>query len=125
MKISKLATTLLQIEQISSRNEITELLSSLFKELTPEESKIVSYLVLSRIVPLYESLEFNLSTKLVIRSIAIASKKTEDEVTKLYDKQGDLGDVIFSLNEKENGDGLLERINKIGEQEDKNDDITI
>lgn len=36
-----------------------------------------------------------------------------------------IGFHYFSINEKENGDGLLERINQIGENETNNEDITI
>ncbi|MBW6483730.1 MAG: hypothetical protein K0B10_11810 [Vicingaceae bacterium] len=36
-----------------------------------------------------------------------------------------IGFHYFSINEKENGDGLLDRINQIGQHNENNDDITI
>ena len=114
MKFIDLARTLLQIEQISARNEITQVLADMYKKLSPDEARVVSYLILGRIVPLFESLEFNISTKLVIRGIATLYKRPENEVVDLYDKLGDLGQVAFELNDKEVSDiDILEVFEKL------------
>lgn len=59
-----------ELEQTSSRLEMTQLLASLYQSLANDEIVAASYLMQGRLVPQYESLEFNLSSKMIQRSLA-------------------------------------------------------
>ena len=89
MNFRQLASYFEQLEQTPSRLKMTEILAELFKEASGEEIGKICYLTLGRLVPLYESLEFNLADKMVIRAIAGAVGKEKDQVLKLYKKIGD------------------------------------
>jgi DNA ligase-1 len=93
MKFSKLSEYFSKIESTSSRNEITEILAALLRKSSKEEIDLVCYLSLGRLAPLYEGIEFNLAEKMMVRIIARAFNKDEEEVKKLYKKAGDLGEV--------------------------------
>lgn len=58
------------IESVSSRLEMTELLAQLYSSLDDLEIIPASYLMQGRLVPQYLSLEFQLSTKMLIRVLS-------------------------------------------------------
>lgn len=112
MKFSEFSEYLSQIEQVSSRLKMTELLSELYQKLAPKERAIATYLMQGQLVPDYESLEFQLSEKMVQRALAfftvssgdqasLFGEDTEDSkvalVKKSYKEIGDLGEVAFTL----------------------------
>lgn len=82
-----------QIEGISSRNEITIVLSNLFKKLEKSELPAAIYLLQGRVSPPYIDLEFNFSTKLLIRSLA----DTEVDLHKILEEYSILGDIGLLL----------------------------
>jgi DNA ligase-1 len=122
MTFTVFAQHLRKIEKTSSRLEMTELLAKLFEELDPEEIPPAIYLSLGRLVPQHQSLEFQLSEKMVMRSIAkhlarhpdlygenlpvgnLFAENDEhlfaDKVKKLYKQIGDIGEVAEQLFEK-------------------------
>ncbi len=83
----KLAT----IESLSSRLEMTDELVKLYSQLEPAEAKIASYLLLGTLRPAYDSLEFNLSIKMVLRALARLQANSESQAsaqqTDLFGKQ--------------------------------------
>jgi DNA ligase-1 len=91
MKFSEFATYLEVIEQTASRNEMTDLLVSLIKKLDDQEIDKGVYLLLGRLRPQFDSLEFALADKQVIKAIARAFKVEEDEVKTGFKLMGDLG----------------------------------
>ena len=112
MTFHDFAIKLEKLESTASRLAMTELLAQLYGQLNQDELKIASYLMKGRLVPEYESLEFNLSVKLVIRVLARLSagrsqaaithtaanlfgqadySQLEKQVTSLYKRLGDLG----------------------------------
>lgn len=107
MLFSDFSQYLQKLESISSRLAMTEVLATLFQKLETKEIVTACYLMQGRLVPLYESLEFNLSAKMVIRAIArlesVAWEKQsiglfdedfsgkEQTVQQLYKKLGDVG----------------------------------
>jgi len=104
MKFCILSKKLEQIENLNSRNEITQILADLFLELDPNEAKNCSYLLLGRLVPTYESLEFNMATKTIIKSISLAFDLTEKKVKEEYEQVGDIGEVVMSFSKKLDSD---------------------
>ncbi len=72
---------------------MTEILADLLKKAQPQEVDKACYLSLGRLAPLYKGIEFNLAEKMLIRVLAQAYQKEEEEVRKKYKELGDLGDV--------------------------------
>lgn len=113
MLFSTFAEYLQKLETQPSRLDMTETLADLFKELAADEVKKACYLLQGTLVPAYEPLEFQLSTKMVIRALAhfLPSEKNEteglfestddkssvSEVEKMYKKNGDLGETVYII----------------------------
>lgn len=110
MKFRELSVYLDKLEKTSSRLEITEILSSLFKECTSDEIQKVVYLSLGTLAPNYESILLNLAEKMMIRSLALAYKKDTSEINKIYKTKGDLGNVAQELATKSTGDLSVEEV---------------
>lgn len=100
MKFSALASCFEKLEKTASRNQMTEILSEMFADLSPNEAEKVSYLSQGRVAPLYEKVEMGMADKMVIRAIALAFSKTNEEVLRLFKDKGDLGTVSEILNKK-------------------------
>ncbi|MFA6814395.1 MAG: ATP-dependent DNA ligase [Patescibacteria group bacterium] len=111
---------LADLEKLSSRLDITELLAQLFKELGKEEIVPASYLLQGSLVANYQSLEFQLSNKMLVRSLANfygRHSSQEDkkqfleqnlfdendqkaiikELSKKYKDLGDLGELFYQV----------------------------
>ena len=97
MKFERLGQKLSDLEKINSRNRMTELLAELVKEVEVDEADVVAYLILGRLRPLYDSLEFGLAEKQVQKAIARVVGKDLEEIVKVYKKKGDLGEVVEDL----------------------------
>jgi DNA ligase-1 len=97
MLFSKLASYFDQLEKTSGRLEMTAILADLLKEADDDEVRPVCYLSLGRLGPLYESLEFNMAGKLMMRVLVRAYGVSEDDVRKDFGELGDLGDVAKAL----------------------------
>ena len=104
MYFSTLSEYLLRLEETPSRNEITKILSDLFKETTKDEIDEVVYLVLGQLAPNYKGIVLNIADRMMIRIIAMAYEKKPEDVKKLYKKNGDLGEVAFLLDNIRNLD---------------------
>lgn len=70
MLFSQFSHHLAQIEQTPSRLEMMKLLSQMLSGLAKEEIPAALYISLGKLVPEYQSLEFQLSTKMVLRALA-------------------------------------------------------
>lgn len=97
MTFSKLSKYLQELEKIASRNEITCILSDLFKESESYEIGKICYLLSGKVAPSYEGIEFNFAEKMMVRAIAQAYDAKPDNVLKEYKKTGDLGNVVERL----------------------------
>jgi len=97
MTFLRLASYLQKLERTTSRNEITAILSGLFKEAKAEEIDKICYLCLGRLAPKYEGIEFNLAEKTMAQVLSKAYEKKPEEIKKLYKKMGDLGEVASEL----------------------------
>ena len=93
MKFSDVATYISSIEKTSLRNEMTRYLSELFTKADTLEIRELCYLLQGRIGPVYESLEFGMADKFIIRAISLAFNVSSETVLKEFKQKGDLGTV--------------------------------
>ncbi len=103
MRFSDLARYLEKLEGTSSRNDITRLLADLFGKTGPDEIGQTCYLLLGELVPAYRGIEFNIAEKIMLQIIARAYGRDRDEVRRLYQREGDHGNVAYLLAEKKPG----------------------
>jgi len=73
---------------------MTEFLVDLIKQCNESEIEMAINLVLGRLAPSYENLEFNLAEKMVMRTIASWMGAEQEKVLAEYKRLGDLGEVI-------------------------------
>lgn len=105
MKFSELASYLKKLEKTSSRLKITSILKDLFKKTSSSEIDQVVYLSLGMLAPSYEGVLLNLAEKMMIRILAKAYAKSDEEVRSEYKKAGDIGNVAQELAEKSKAGG--------------------
>ena len=94
MKFSRLAYYFSEIEKISSRLDITNLLAKLFQELKAEDIQNTIYLLQGRVAPQFEKIEFGIAEKTVIKSIVLALNIEKRFFENQYHKIGDLGETV-------------------------------
>jgi len=132
MLFSKFAQHLNEIEQTASRLEMTAQLAELFKELDQQEVPVAVYLSLGQLTPAYQNLEFQLSTKMVLRVLVQQMAQNpelygaglpasnlfseadysiyEAKVNKLYKANGDIGktaEAVFALKKQNTNKTIL------------------
>jgi len=105
MLFNQFAQYLGDLEELNSRLEMTELLAQLFKELGENEIVPASYLMQGSLVANYRSLEFQLSNKMLVRSLANFYARHAD----LAAKQAFVEQALF---EGSNQDAIVEELNK-------------
>lgn len=93
MKFRELALYLTKLEKTSSRNEITQILSELFKKASSQEIDKIVYLVLGTLAPNYQGIDFNVAERLMLQIIARAYGVDIEKVRKAFKEKGDLGIV--------------------------------
>ena len=91
MRFSELATYFEKLETTSSRITLTQILSSLLKNVSADEIDKVAYLLQGRVVPFFEPIEMGMADKMVDLAISKAYEKPRDQVRKLINKTGDHG----------------------------------
>lgn len=91
MKMHAVSRVFDEINKHTSRLVITALLAELFKEATPQEAKILSYLSLGMLRAPYEGLVFSLAEKNVIKVLAELLHVTPKEIQDRAHQYGDLG----------------------------------
>ena len=99
MKFKRFSELLQQIEETSSRIDMTNILATMFKEANSEEVAIMCYLINGRVAPDFIPAEFNLADKSILSSLqsfAAATGKKIDVKGK-YDSLGDLGLVAEEI----------------------------
>ncbi len=127
MKFTKLAEYLSKLEQTSKRLEITDILTDLVKNLEPDEIDKAVYLIMGQLKALYENNKFNMADKMLIRVLEQAYSTplkilTTQDIEKLYNVKGDLGNTTFELADQNKYSDLsinevYERLNEITENE--------
>ncbi len=106
MEFALFAHHLSQLETERSRLKITSLLAVLLSQLDPTEVKVASYLLQGQLTPSYQTLEFQLSVKMILRALARIKKLGQttgtdlfgqsvaediDAMSQLYKQVGDIG----------------------------------
>ena len=103
MNFDQLAGYLDRLEATRSRNELVRTLADLFTKVSPAEIQPATYLIQGRLAPFFEPIEIGMGEKLVIAAIAQAAGRPIAEVTKLFDRLGDLGLVAQEVATRPHG----------------------
>jgi len=107
MLFGEFASYLEKLEGVASRNEMTVILSEIFKKLAASEIDKASYLLLGGLAPEFKGVVFGIAEKMMVRIIANAYELEVDKVDKDYKNRGDLGEAVFSIAGKTVGTGNL------------------
>lgn len=78
MLFSEFSQYLQQLETTPSRIAMTEILAELFQKFENDEVVFACYLMQGRLVPKYESLEFQLSVKMILRALSRLESELSD-----------------------------------------------
>ncbi len=101
MEFAKLSQYFEKLEQTSSRLALIAILSELFRSIeSPDEIEKVCYLVQGRVAPFFVALEMGMAEKTVAKAIAIAYNTSQEQVSKLYSKLGDMGLVAEQVSKQ-------------------------
>lgn len=95
MNFKTFAQFLSELENISSRTQMTITTADFIKQLDLTSVKPAMYLLQGRLAPKYIPLEFNFSLKLIIKSLSQAI--AEETITDLYKIKGDVGLMVEEL----------------------------
>ncbi len=98
-----------RIEEVSSRLEMTKILTELFEKMPTNEAKKIIYLLQGRIAPQFEGKEIGFGEKMIAEGIVKTSGYTRKEVDNEYAKIGDLGNVAEKFLEKKTQSALSEQ----------------
>lgn len=91
MRYAEIVRTYEAIEQTSSRQRITDLLSDLLRRTPPALIGRLVFLTQGRLAPEFAGLEMGLAERLAARAVAQTGGVTEEEVRQLLASMGDLG----------------------------------
>jgi DNA ligase 1 len=103
MLFKDLAHYFQKIETTTSRNTMIEILSELFAHADARVIDKIVYLMMGRVAPLYEAVEFGMADKMMLKTIALAYDVSPDEVATKFQDIGDLGKVSGEYAEKMRG----------------------
>ncbi|ARM75981.1 ATP-dependent DNA ligase [Acidianus manzaensis] len=97
-----------RLEKISSRIQLTSLLSDLFKNTDKDVIDKVVYLIQGKLWPDFLGMpELGIGDKFLIKALSIATGVNEDEIDKLFKNIGDLGEVAFEIKQRQQGSNIL------------------
>ncbi|MBU0578364.1 ATP-dependent DNA ligase [Patescibacteria group bacterium] len=105
MTFTDFSKALERLEETPSRLEMTQQLAQLYRRLDKNEIEAAVYLMQGRLVPQYESLEFNLSTKMIQRALARLMERHQN-------RTDDGATTQTNLFGEENNDQFLELVKK-------------
>jgi DNA ligase-1 len=94
MYFAELAQYFERIEKTPARLEMTKILAELFQKLTSDEIEQTTYLLQGRVVPLFESIEFGMAEKTIIKSIVSALNVERAYFEKENKRLGDVGTTV-------------------------------
>jgi DNA ligase-1 len=100
MTFKRLCEHFQELESVSSRNVMVEILARLFAEAEAGEIDQIVYLMQGRVAPLFEPVEFGMAEKMVVRAMAQAYGADVADVTHEFKKTGDIGEVAEELSHK-------------------------
>ena len=91
MKFSEFSKYLEKLEETSSRLALIDILSSLYKEVSDQEVKNITYLIQGRVAPFFAPTEIGMAEKSVAKSLEAAYGVPVENVIKEFNRLGDLG----------------------------------
>lgn len=98
MKINNFTKYLQRLDETTKRLEITAILAELLSELEGSELRRACYIALGELQPRYNTLNFNIAEKMMIRAIKQALPQiTLEKIEKVYSETGDLGTTYEQL----------------------------
>jgi len=86
-----------KLEAVSSRLKMIEILSELFKKLSPDEMSAAVYMTQGILLPPFEGLETGIADKLVEEAAAVSTGYTKEQIDREYKRSGDLGLAVQKL----------------------------
>jgi DNA ligase I, ATP-dependent (dnl1) len=108
LPFSKVAETFDNMEKITSRIALTQLLVNLIKDTPPEVIGKVVYLIQGKLGPDWKDIpELGIGEKLIVQALSLAFGKTEQEINKLYNNIGDLGKLAENFSQGKQKKGSL------------------
>ncbi|KAA8922274.1 ATP-dependent DNA ligase [Thermoplasma sp.] len=99
MLFSAVADTFEKMENTTKRLELTDLLVNLLRS-ADEDLPLLVYLVEGKLGPDYLGIETQMSDKLIIKALSMASNISEEDISKDYAKVGDIGTIAREIAEK-------------------------
>lgn len=102
MKFSSFSKYLQKLESTTKRLEMTDILTELISELEVEDTDKAIYLASGYIEAPFEEIKFNIAEKMMLKTIeqtfsTSQKKDIKNEIGGIYERTGDLGDVVFEL----------------------------
>jgi len=97
MLYAELADYYNRLESTTSRLEMVSILAELFHKVDASELRQVIYLTQGKLHPDYVTEKLGMADKMVLKAIAAASGKNDEEVKSLWTKEGDIGVVAEKL----------------------------
>lgn len=97
MYFSELAEMFEKMEKTTSRLELTNHLVYILKRTTSEIIDKIVYLIQGKLGPDYQSKQLGVAEKVAIKSLALASGYSINDVQAKYNKTGDIGDVAYEI----------------------------
>ncbi|MFH1899165.1 MAG: hypothetical protein ABIJ82_01680, partial [Patescibacteria group bacterium] len=115
MKFSELAKYLQKLEETTKRLEITDILTDLISNLSPQETDKAIYLASGHLESAFAGVKFNIAEKMMTRIIEQAFSTLKEtnlkgKVSTLYKKYGDLGSVVFELKKSGKSDLSITKV---------------
>lgn len=99
MKFVELTDYFERLEKTSSRLALIDILTELFKEAGTDELQEIIYLSQGRVAPFYAPIEIGMADKMVAQAIANSYGLSKEDVLKMYDKIGDMGEAAMALSQ--------------------------
>ena len=91
MEYSKLVEIYEQLNKTTKRLEKTHIISEFLKEVSLDDMEHVMLLLEGRVFPNYDSREIGIASRLMLKSLSVATGINADKIENEWKKQGDLG----------------------------------
>lgn len=102
MNYSAVAEKYAELEGISGRNEMTNVLAGLLKQTPKTDLPFLVYMTQGKLRPDYEGVELGLAEKLALRAVSSAAGISPGKVYSTYVKHGDIGSAAQELLKSKN-----------------------
>ncbi|MCG2712493.1 MAG: ATP-dependent DNA ligase [Candidatus Omnitrophica bacterium] len=100
MKFKELAVYFQRLESISKRLDMTDILAELFQKASQDKKvniEEIVYLSQGHLLPSFKNIEFQMSEKLIHKSIVLATGKPDELIEDMFQRIGDYGEVAQKL----------------------------